>query len=304
MKQLFEAFNSGSAEQQKRRKLGALVIAVTAILLALTLVVLAVGSIVIAIAGPENDPKNSDDGADYITTTLDAATQLNTGDLLLLDSEHPYSGSAPDAVLFYNHESRPKNEENGHIYTIFGTTKLAATDDTVVAFHAMVRDFYAAIGDDDLILSQAYDLNSGNQPAQVYMTAAAIQLDYYSDFDTRKTASIYGVEDYQWIYDNAAKYGFVRASSAEGEENIFRYVGQPHATYMQKNNLTLSAYLELLRTKTHRDPLKASAEVDGQTLSYNIYYVSANDTAYVPPHGNYTVSGDNLGGYIITAENQ
>ena len=148
-------------------------------------------------------------------------------------------------------------------------------------------------------------MDAGNQPDVVYTAGTSLALKYYVDYnnDPEKIESIYDVEEYEWIYNNAHLYGFVQVSKAEGEENIFRYVGQPHATYMKKNGKTLSEYLTLLQGYTYADPLKATASVDGKSVSFSVYYLTAEETAYVPEHGEYTVSGDNAGGYIITVNN-
>ncbi len=314
MKNLNDAFHSGTMEQQTRRRNGMIVISVTLVLLIIAFLVLAIGSLVIALSGDkEPDPDTPVDPADlgYTTTTLDASTKLKAGDLLLLDEDHPYAGSTPSVVKFNGHETRPKTADGKNIYTLSNSTSYAATEETVIAFHAMVKAYYEQSEDDDLIVDKAYNVDAGNQADEVYMAGTAIALKYYVNYteEPDKIESIWDVEDYEWIYDHAYEYGFVQVSKAEGEEHIFRYVGQPHATYMKKNNKTLSEYLTLLQGYTYTDPLKVTATnaVDGETdkksVSYSVYYLTAEETAYVPEHGKYTVSGDNLGGYIITVNN-
>ncbi len=309
MKNLSDAMNSGTSSQVSRRRTGIMILCMTAILLIIATIILTIGGIIAAVTTPKETPDDSEGGAGaagYTTTTLDAATQLKTGDLLLLDDDHPYGGEAPTTVLFSNHKSRPKNDAGKNIYTISGVDKLAGTEQTVEAFHAMLKDFYAESQDDNLILAQAYDVKSGNQPDALYGAATTVDLSYYVYYKSstdNEVATIYEVEKYQWIYDNAYKYGFVRASSAEGEEAMFRYVGKAHATYMNKQGKTLDQYVELLQTKTYQSPLKVTVEEADGKISYSIYHLSAEETAYVPEHGKYTVSGDNLGGYIITVNN-
>lgn len=308
MKNLNDALHSGTMEQQRKRKNGLLIICFTSVLLIIASLVLAIGSIVIALNdGKEPEPEDTSDPATlgYTSTTLDAATQLKSGDLLLLDEEHPFAGEKPSTVKFAGHESRPKNEDNKNIYTLANSTTYAATEETVVAFHALVKDYYEQSGDDDLIVDKAYNTEAGNQAGEIYTAGTAIALKYYVNYaeDPEKMESIYDVEDYKWIYDNAHLYGFVQASKEEGKENIFRYVGQPHATYMKKNGKTLSEYLTQLQGYTYSDPLKVTASTDGKSVSYSVYYISAEETAYVPEHGKYVVSGDNAGGYIVTVNN-
>lgn len=309
MNKLLDAFRSGTVEQQNRRRNGIIVICVTALLLILSLLIFAVGSIVRAVSEPSDPtptPNDSELTGSYTTTTLEAA-QVKTGNLLLLDDTHAYEGN-PEVVLFANHKSRPKNTAGKNIYTIFGTDTLSATEETVLAFHDMIKDFYEQTQDENLILDGAYNVKSGNQADKRYTAGTVVSLSYYTYYTSSadyEMKSIYEVETYEWIYENAAEYGFVQVSEEKGEENMFRYVGQPHATYLAKNNKTVAEYLTLLKEKhTYQSPLKISAPgEDGKNVSYSVYYLSAEEMLYVPKHGQYTVSGDNESGYVITVNN-
>lgn len=111
-------------------------------------------------------------------------------------------------------------------------------------------------------------------------------------------------EEFNWLKDNAAKYGFVILSPEKtGRKHYaFRYVGVPHASYMEENDLSLTAYLESLRTHHADEPI--SVVNDG--VHYTIYYVEATDgdmTAVPIPKDavSVEVSGDNADGFIVTA---
>ena len=306
MKFFTDYLNSGTVKQQNKKRFAALLVGLTAILLAIALVVLIVASIATAIA--DKAPKD-DDGDDtgtkipqgYTTTTLEAA-QLTSGDLLLIDDTHPFAGTTPTTVLFDGHETRPKTDAGTIIYSIGGRFDLSATDETVRAFNKMISDFYADEKngkDDNLYISAAYNINSANQAGEMFKLGTVIGLKYYVNYneDATNIQSIYNVEKYKWIYDNAAKYGFVRASALEGEEHIFRYVGVAHATYMDNNDKTLAEYLEILKSRSASKPLSVTVD----NASYNMYY-SATAEAVVPTKYSYTVSGDNMNGYIITVD--
>lgn len=139
-----------------------------------------------------------------------------------------------------------------------------------------------------------------------------------------------------WIYENAHKYGIICRYPSEKEtytgvsdyDYCFRYVGVAHATYMYENDLCLEEYVELLEEHTADNPLKITATMaDGTTEAYAVYYTAASTsdqlttlkvpkdftdkTGYVPANkkesatflpgvGEYTVSGDNIGGFIVT----
>ena len=311
MKFLTDFFNSGSVTQQKKRRMGAMIICATAVVLVIALVTLMVASIVTAIKGNQQDD-NPDDNAGgipngYTTTTIDP-TQLKMGNLLLVDADHACE-TVPTTVLFDGHESRAKTEGGSIIYSIGGRYNLAATDETVRAFNAMIAAFYAdeqAGGDTNLYISNAYDQKAANQASDLYALGTTIGLKYYVDFDTDASniQPIYGVEKYEWIYENAANYGFIQVSNAEGEEHIFRYIGVAHATYMKNRNVaTFAEYLTMVQTRTARSPLSITVKnADGSDVRYNVYYLSATEEAVVPSEYSYTISGDNMSGYIVTVE--
>lgn len=114
---------------------------------------------------------------------------------------------------------------------------------------------------------------------------------------------------YNWIYDNAAKYGFILRypESKTGVTGItnepwhFRYVGRGHAAYMTENGLTLEEYIALLY-KYPENGEHLSFTYDG--VSYEVFCkkAGADGTATVtlPADADYTVSGDNDAGFIVT----
>ena len=115
-----------------------------------------------------------------------------------------------------------------------------------------------------------------------------------------------GKGDYAWINQNCQKYGFVVRFAKEKMEFTgideeawhFRYVGVPHATLMVEKNLCLEEYIDYLR----------EIPVDGEHLSvmcedgtYEIWYCPAGEV-YVPADLDYTLSGNNVDGVIVTVQ--
>ena len=106
-----------------------------------------------------------------------------------------------------------------------------------------------------------------------------------------------------WMNDNCHNYGFIRRykedkvdiTGINNESWHFRYVGIPHATYMNQQNLCLEEYIEFLRNQTSVDkPLT----VDCVSGIYEIY--ATREMSIPKPSGEYTVEGDNIDGYIVT----
>ena len=115
----------------------------------------------------------------------------------------------------------------------------------------------------------------------------------------------------------ASSFGFIQRYpenkySDTGVSNyteLFRYVGVPHAAYISAQNLSLESYLKQLRTSygysgTHL-LLSADGNVVTANAAYEIYYVPmTGDSASIPVPKNYryTISGDNVGGFIVTVD--
>ena len=88
----------------------------------------------------------------------------------------------------------------------------------------------------------------------------------------------------------------------KSKENAFRYVGVPHSAYMYENGLCLEEYLNLLKDKYTFG--KGMLEYTFKEEKYTIYYYPASTTedtkVPVPKSGNFTISGNNVDGFIVT----
>jgi D-alanyl-D-alanine carboxypeptidase len=307
MKFLSELFDGGTNATQKKKKITFYCICVTLALIAVMLLILAafgvaklVGDLVEAEA--QSTPSVQVSIGNTETTTLDASG-VHLGNLLILDSAHRYGGD-PNTVIIRNYEGRPKTKTGSNVYSVApkGASEeldFRGSPEAVGAFNLMMADFYAANGDDNICITNAYTLASKNSIDAVFSAATTFELGYYFEFPG-EVRSIYGVEKYEWIYTNAYKYGFINLentdASEEGESDIFRYVGVSHATYMKTKRLTLDAYLEQLRSATPDLPLLTKVG----KITYASYYLAADGEHRVPTEHEYTVSGNNTDGYIVT----
>ncbi|MCR3921819.1 MAG: M15 family metallopeptidase [Firmicutes bacterium] len=106
----------------------------------------------------------------------------------------------------------------------------------------------------------------------------------------------------EWIRTHAAQYGFI-LRYPQGKSEItgvphepwhFRYVGQPHATYITAKSLSLEEYIERLQPGKYYQ-----VRANGKT--YLLYRVKAEQNRIeVPTEGAYQVSSDGTGYYIVT----
>lgn len=134
-------------------------------------------------------------------------------------------------------------------------------------------------------------------------TGYALDLSLYYP-NSGASGTFDGTGQYQWIADHAAEYGFVLRYPA-GKENLtgiaaeswhYRYVGLPHAPLMAERGLCLEEYIDLLRQYPY-DGEHLYTEYGGQT--YELYFCGA-DALRVPTGGSYTLSGNNMDGFIVT----
>ena len=106
-----------------------------------------------------------------------------------------------------------------------------------------------------------------------------------------------------WLAGHAWEYGFV-LRYPDGKKDVtgisyeswhFRYVGKPHAWYCDRNGLAFEEYLDALKSG-----LRYSVKLGG--TEYVVAYEKPRGGKIgVPEDQKYAVSGDNAGGYIVTA---
>lgn len=113
---------------------------------------------------------------------------------------------------------------------------------------------------------------------------------------------------------NAASYGFILRYPA-GKSHVtgighepwhFRYVGTPHAQIMEEQELTLEEYVDFLRQFSYEDH-PYTLRQDGQELRISflpaVSAVGLPDSRFavdLPDDHPYTVSGNNVDGFILT----
>ncbi len=122
-------------------------------------------------------------------------------------------------------------------------------------------------------------------------------------------------QDFSWIYEHAHEYGFIirypndcseHHKGLDSERRVrLRYVGVAHATYIYEQGICLDDYLDKIKEYSYQNPL--TVEASGNT--YLVYYVKCSDEnpTNVPlPENtdpeNYTVSGNNIDGFVITVK--
>jgi len=163
--------------------------------------------------------------------------------------------------------------------------------------HKLLTNLRAGVEDSKAVtIDAAFDrIVNGGAETEGYNTGL---LMFLSDNASDSGNHIALGEDYKaWLDDNAAKYGFVNEF-----EDAYRYVGVAHAKYIADEKLSLAEYVELLKKNTSNE--KGLTTKDAEGNEYYVYYVSAKagETIKVPASNEYTVSGTNEGGVIVTVK--
>ncbi len=238
---------------------------------------------------------------------------VHAGELIAVNKEHAYAFPASEAELLNIYDNRTK--VNGSNPYQIGMREWKMNKTAFAAFDAMMAKYYEISGDASTQITSAYRTYEDQNKLNSSIDAG------YSDHHTgycvtlqKATTSSNGsrekLESDHWIYQNAHKYGFivrypdskVDVTGVSDYNYCFRYVGVAHASYINANGLALEEYLTLLKTdyagNTH---LKIDA-ADGNR--YEVYYVATANgeltTVSVPENFAYTVSGDNIGGFVVT----
>ncbi|MGN0676286.1 MAG: D-alanyl-D-alanine carboxypeptidase family protein [Ruminococcus sp.] len=237
-------------------------------------------------------------------------SEINKGDLVLVNKTYEYKFTEDlNIVDIYS---------NRNDYYTVKDMEVSLESSVINQLNAMMEAYYKANNNTDIRVIEAYR-SKEEQDKQVSGNKTDVT-GGYSDYNTARSfalgsfpadgTSYYLLDEgvYSWIYDNMQNYGFILRypvskdliTGMPSSTYRFRYVGVPHAIYIAQNNLTLEEYIENIKSYNKDKPLKVT---DG-TKNYDIYYVPANvnnvTEVPVPTDKTYTISGNNIDGFIVT----
>ncbi len=239
------------------------------------------------------------------------------GDLVLVNIDHGFDAeSVTDLQTVYSGKTdsyyvrdaslavRPYVLSNLNRWLDDFVQETGVTNVNVVAGHrtqAYQQDLYDnAVANRGLEHAERYIAHPGYSE---HHTGLAIDFDtYYAD--SGASGDFDGSGTYRWIGENAWTYGFVQRypdnkvayTGIDFEPWHFRYVGLPHSYQMRQNDMCLEEYIDYLKDYPFDGP---HLNVTCLDRTYEIYYC-AGDTVYLPKQDNYSISGNNVDGYIIT----
>lgn len=326
----------------KRRQQGRIVLlAICAALLLLIVsgVGLLIGNLAVALGNrPQTPTPPTGDGNDQTPTLTYSHVSLpyadiRTGDLIVVNKNYVYTFPAirlenldAESKLAYDLMQYRQSTGGVNPYYFNLSKALLMQPKAAQALNAMLTQYYTLSGDPTVMVFETYR-SAEDQP-----TSAGALAPGYSEHHTALNVRLrvlgsnqspvdLNANKHPWIYEHCHEYGFIQRYPAnkvgqtqiENYEECFRYVGVAHATYIKQNNLCLEEYVKLLRDNhtstigTDGKHLPIDTNGDG-VADYEVYYVPASTGAIaltsvpVPTDRAYTVSGDNIGGFIVTVD--
>ena len=228
-------------------------------------------------------------------------SKLSTGMLAIINNEHP-AGTSSDQkrvnLLKYKNEFYSLVSEN-----------VKLNEEAAEALNNMMAAYNEATGLSDFIVYGTNDTYTGDGsscPEYFPESAAGNTID----LALNAGGSIIAFDGYDtegWIIDNCEKYGFIvrypKGKEAKTKHDFcpwhLRYVGGVHAAIMDEKDMCLEEYIDFLKGFS----FDKSFSYAYNGVNYEIYTSPAKNSAEparVPVSGTYTVSGDNIGTFIIT----
>jgi len=306
------SYSTGTVKRDNRQQQQKLVVILICIVIALLLVVFMtiIGTnIVLALAGGFNNADPS--SVEYKEVTVDKV-QTTYGPLALINDTHEYAFPTEATKNLANiWEYRTAHTPEG-AFAPYKTSNTSIVMDgaALTAAHQWLADFYKETSLGNATITSAFRTFEDQQSFQV----AAGKSDHHSGYGItlkividKTTYELDSDANYNWLTENAYKYGFV-VRYPEGKEpitgisdytNYFHFVGYGPAMYMQQNGLCLEEFVAQIKSYSVGEPLKVT---DANKQDWLIYYTACPGdmaTIKLPTNFTYTMSGDNEGGIIV-----
>lgn len=275
-----------------------------------------------------------DDGRDYFTVKV-PREQMYSGDLILVNSYNEYVFPEVMESAIVNVRDF-KND-----YFVMADSSARLSRGVLETFNTLCSDYYAYNGFTYMQINSAYRSHQeqidiyndytrdyGADYAKAYVANPGFSEHHTGlamDLNVNVNGSINYVESYegcQWFRENCKNYGFilrypkdkVHLTGINYESWHYRYVGVPHAEIITNMNFCLEEYEEYLKNYTYDTtrllvaPDKTvgtvSAEDGYDGVGTQIYFapMEGDETEVKIPKGwEYTLSGNNIDGFIVTA---
>ena len=253
-----------------------------------------------------------------------SAEDMTRGDLILINADHEYvfrDGEEETFVPIYGNKNKAYRVKDA--ITVLNQTTLDALNDFMLGFNEasglstiQVISGYRSYETQKNLYDNRVKQQGEEEAAKLtakpghseHHSGYAVDLNIYSKDGI---FSLTNTGNYTWIYEHAHEYGFIQRyvdekasiTGISDEPWHFRYVGMPHASIMSQRGWCFEEYMQYLEGYPFGVSHLKTTGPDGS--EYEIYYVAASadgsaTSVPVPVSGEYTVSGNNAGGFIVT----
>lgn len=253
----------------------------------------------------ETTPPIGEQNLDSFLKEMCGKEKIHQGSLIFVDGTHPFTAAVELANVYSGRTKFPGASKTVYSYYLPDSNVTLATD-ALAALNQMADDFYELTDNNDLYVDKAYDASATGD----HKTGLAFDLSVYTiDHKHYALDDAAASSDFDWVFNNYYKYGFVMETPAQTGERYyhFRFVGIPAATYMFRNGITLNDFLTKLRSEYAFADGKTNATsvTTDDGAHYEMYYVASTggDMTSVPIPENtlfYSISGDNMNGFVVT----
>lgn len=260
-----------------------------------------------------SEPQPDEELFDVISVST---ADVDRGYLILVNGKTEYNFDIEEKIV-----DLYQNEDKSSSYGL-ATVSISCAESVLSYLNEMIDAYYAATEDSKTVINSGYrtyeDQNEilqnriesvGEEQAYAY-----VALPGYSEHHTGYAFDIvsYGEnKDGNWLPNHCQEFGFIQRYRADKEEITgilyeywhYRYVGAPHAEIMMNENYCMEEYISLVSRYSYDEPFYYTVE-SGE--KYAVYTVTASDAEKtdiaVPKGADYTISGNNVGGFIVTVK--
>ncbi len=290
----------------------------------------------VTLEGVDTEEVTTEDPLPYFTLELSPA-EVHTGDLILVNAQNEYyfpEDMEGDIVIISEHKNEYYGLSSYSTSIKVGKVTLDAfnrlTEDCFneTGFkYLQINSSYRSKEEQETLYAQ-YEKDYGVDYAKAYVAIPGKSEHHTGlgiDLNVNRSGAISYVEsdeDCAWFRERCQEYGFilrypkdkVHMTGISHESWHYRYVGVPHAQIMEDMNFCLEEYTDYLKSYTYSGiclgydkdtgvyDMKAEEFYEAES-AVMIYYVPAGEDGaetFVPKDCEYTVSGNNVDGYVIT----
>ncbi len=257
----------------------------------------------------ETTPSVTAPAQNAVSLTL-TPDDVNKGTLVVVNETQEYKFPAEDVKLVSVYEKRNAS------YSV-SDMDIQLDEEAVAQLNVMLSEFSTIYGNSDIQVASGYRSKQDQQGR--YTSGSSIFPGGYSDYHTGRSfdlciapesgmSSYYVASgDYSWITEHAADFGFVirypdgkiDATGVNPRAYTFHYVGLPHSAYMSEKSLCLEEYVEEIKEYPATAPLGVKAGDTTWTVFYVEQSPNGSTVVNVPGCQEYSVSGNNIDGFIV-----